>query len=191
MANPTHLLLSGPWRLTGANGRTVALEDFHPAAGVPALMAEQLERVTIDPALAGRVICVENLASFYELVRREGQGLAALCLMGNPAPPVRHLLSCLAAELPDHLPLMAWNDLDFGGMNILAQLRAAVSPRFIPYRMDVATLEAHARWAKPLTASDRRLLARLRGWASLSDLHPVIDHMLARGLKLEQEAIQL
>jgi hypothetical protein len=136
------------------------------------------------------VVCVENLASFYELSRYEGDRLAALCLWGNPAPSVRHLLRCLAETLPAGIPLQAWADLDFGGLNILAGLRTRVSPRFVPYRMDVATLEAHVRWARPLTESDRRLLARLQGYASLADLQPLITCMLQRGLKLEQEAVQ-
>ena len=57
--------------------------------------------------------------------------------------------------------------------------------------MDAATLEAHIRWARPLTENDQRLLTRLQGYTSLADLQPVIEHMLERGLKLEQEAVQL
>ena len=87
-------------------------------------------------------------------------------------------------------PLQVWADLDYGGLNILAQLRKLISPRFLPYRMDAATLEAHIRWARPLTENDRRLLARLQGYASLADMQPVIAHVLERGLKLEQEAVQ-
>jgi Ser/Thr protein kinase RdoA (MazF antagonist) len=56
--------------------------------------------------------------------------------------------------------------------------------------MDVATLEAHIRWARPLTATDRQLLVRLQGRAALADMQPVIGHMLERGLKLAQEAVQ-
>ena len=134
---------------------------------------------------------MENLASFYELIRYEGDGLAALCLWGNPAPAVRHLLARLVETLPVEITLQVRADLDFGGLNILAQLRKLISPRFVPYRMDVATLEAHARWARPLTENDRRLLARLQGYASLADLQPLIAAMLERGLKLEQEAVQL
>ncbi|HUV91192.1 MAG TPA: Wadjet anti-phage system protein JetD domain-containing protein, partial [Anaerolineae bacterium] len=78
-----------------------------------------------------------------------------------------------------------------GGLSILAQLRQQVSPRFAPYRMDCATLDAHARWAHPLTPADERNLARLRRCPALSDLVPLMDHMLARGIKLEQEAVAL
>ncbi|MBU1717405.1 MAG: DUF2220 domain-containing protein, partial [Proteobacteria bacterium] len=101
----------------------------------------------------------------------------------------RHLLACLAGSAPAELPLLVWADLDGGGLSILAQLRRLVSPRFGPYRMDVDTLEAHAAWARPLTAADERRLARLARNPDLADQRPLIEHMLARGLKLEQEAV--
>jgi hypothetical protein len=189
--NPTHVFLYGPWRLMTTGGQFVALDGFHPSVGMPSVMVAGVQRAEIDAARVSRVVCVENLASFYELVRYEAEGLAALCLWGNPAPPVRHLLARLAQTLPAEIPLQVWADLDYGGLNIVAQLRKLTSPRFAPCRMDVATLEAHVRWARPLTANDRRLLTRLQGYGSLADLQPTIAHMLARGLKLEQEAVQI
>jgi hypothetical protein len=140
---------------------------------------------------AARVVCVENLTSFYELVRHEGEGLAALCLWGNPSPASRHLLRRLAGELPAGVPLLLWADVDYGGLNILAQLRTQVSPRFAPYRMDCDTLDAHARWAHPLSAADGRRLARLKRHPHLADVAGLIDHMLRRGIKLEQEAVRV
>jgi hypothetical protein len=138
---------------------------------------------------AGRVVCVENLASFYELIRREGQGTAALCLWGNPSPAARHLLRCLAQDPSRRDPLLLWADIDYGGLNILAQLRQQVSTDFAPYRMDEATLDAYAHWAHPLSSGDERNLSRLRRHPALADMVPLIDHMLLRGLKLEQEAV--
>ena len=189
--NPTHVYLSGPWRLVAAGGQAVTLYGFYPAVGLPTTMVARVQRVEIDVAVVKRVVCVENLASFYELIRYEGDGLAALCLWGNPAPAVRHLLARLVETLPENIPLQVWADLDYGGLNILAQLRKLISLRFLPYRMDAATLDAHTRWARPLAENDLRLLARLQGYVSLADLQPVIEHMLKRGLKLEQEAVQL
>ena len=191
VANPTLVHLFGPWRLTTAAGQVVALDGFHPAVGVPATMVARLQRVEIDSVAVRRVVCVENLASFYELIRYEGAGLAALCLWGNPAPAVRHLLGRLVETLPEEVALQVWADLDYGGLNILAQLRRSIAPRFIPHRMDQGTLDAHTAWARPLTENDRHLLLRLQGRASLADLQPVIAYMLERGLKLEQEAVRL
>jgi hypothetical protein len=187
--NPTHIFLYGPWRLIHTGGQVVTLDAFYPAVGVPSVMIAEVQRAEVDTTRVARVVCVENLASFYELIRHEGAGLAALCLWGNPAPPVRHLLARLAETLPAAVPLQVWADLDYGGLNILAQLRRQIAPRFAPQRMDVATLEAHLRWARPLTENDRILLTRLQGRTSLDDMQPVIAHMLERGLKLEQEAV--
>ena len=186
VANPNHLYLYGPWQLTDADGQVTSLAEFYPSVGIPAALAARLRRVEVS---AARVICVENLAAFYELVRYEGQDLAALCLWGNPSPATRHLLRCLVASLPDSIPLHLWADIDFGGLNILAHLRRQVTPRFIPYLMDVTTLQAHSRWTHPLSNNDERNLSQIRQQAVLSDMISLIDYMLLEDLKLEQEAI--
>jgi len=183
--NPTLLHLAGPWHLAAAEGETVSLGGFHPAVGIPAALAARARRVWVE---AERVICVENLTPFYTLLQHAGDDTAALCLWGNPSPACRHLLRRLAET---DAPLYVWADIDYGGLNILAQLRQQISPRFMPYRMDVATLDAFAHWGKPLTPRDARNLIRLRGHPALADMTPLIDEMLLREVKLEQEAISL
>jgi hypothetical protein len=59
----------------------------------------------------------------------------------------------------------------------------------MPYRMDIATLDAHAQWGKPLTRADEKNLRRLLLNPMLADMQPLIAHMLEREIKLEQEAI--
>ncbi len=192
VANPGHLYLYGPWRLVDAHGQVMSLSEFYPSVGIPTALAGRVEQVRVN---AVRVVCVENLTSFYELVHHEGQnrdqGLAALCLWGNPSPASRHLLRCLADDLPSDIPLLLWADIDYGGLNILAQLRTQVSPRFAPYRMDRRTLDTYAHWAHPLSSVDKRNLARLRHHPALADLVALIDYMLLKGIKLEQEAVAL
>ncbi len=188
VANPTHLYLAGAWRLSTHEGKTVSLADFDPSVGIPATLAAHVGDVTVDAAC---VICVENLTTFYTLLQHERDNLAALCLAGNPSPACRHLLTCLAEHLPAEIPLYVWADIDYGGLNILAQLRRHVSPRCAPYRMDIETLDAFARWGQPLTSNDARNLARLRDHPALVDMTPLIDEMLLREVKLEQEAVVL
>jgi hypothetical protein len=188
VANPGHIHLYGSWRLVDEHGQAMSLSEFYPSVGIPTALAARVRRVQVN---ATRVVCVENLTSFYELIRCEGSGLAALCLWGNPSPASRHLLRCLADELPADVPLLLWSDIDGGGLSILAQLRVQVSSRFAPYRMDCSTLGAHARWAHPLSAADEHKLAHLKRHPCLSDVAPLIDHMLARSIKLEQEAVRL
>ncbi len=188
VANPGHIYLYGPWQLVDDCGQVTSLSEFYPSVGIPAALAARVERVRVN---AARVVCVENLTSFYELIRHESQDLAALCLWGNPSPASRHLLRRLADDLSPDTSLLVWADVDYGGLNILAQLREQVSTRFAPYRMDQHTLDAHAHWAHPLTPADERNLARLRRRPALADVEPLIDYMLLRGTKLEQEAISL
>jgi len=187
-ANPTHLCLHGPWRLVDDAGQVISIGEFHPSVGLSATQAHHLRRATVD---AEQVVCVENVTSFYELICHvpPQARLAAICLGGNPSPACRHLLRCLLTDLPGSVPLHVWADIDYGGLNILAQLREHIGPRLEPYRMDIATLEAHAAWARPLTPGDVRSLTRLAHRASLADMRPLIAYMLRRGLKLEQEAI--
>ncbi len=188
VANPNHLYLSGPWQLTDSDGQIMSLAEFHPSVGIPAALANKLRRVEVETT---KVICVENLATFYELIRYEGQGIATLCLWGNPSPVTRHLLRCLVNSLPDSIPLLLWADIDYGGLNILAQLRGTVSPRFTPYRMDIPTLQTHTQWAHPLSKNDQHNLTQIRQQAKLQDMTPLIDYMLLADIKLEQEAIVL
>ncbi|MBN2499317.1 MAG: DUF2399 domain-containing protein [Anaerolineales bacterium] len=185
--NPDYIYLAGPWELVDELGQVISLGAFTPSVGIPAAQAAGLQRVTVQ---AARVICVENATAFHELNRSKPASIATLCLWGNPSPACRHLLGCLAENLAEDISLQVWADLDYGGFNILAMLRKYVSARFAPYRMDIETLENHAKWAHPLTRRDHGNLKRLTRHPALADVHPVIRHMLGRDLKLEQEAIE-
>ncbi len=192
-ANPTHLYLHGPWRLIDEAGQIMTLDEFEPSVGLAASQAQHVQQAWVE---TDRVICVENVTTFYELIRHHNlakaaqpsQGLlAAICLWGNPAPACRHLLS----GLPPEIPLYVWADIDYGGLSILAQLREQVNARAQPYYMNIETLETYAAWARPLTTNDIRHLNRLLCRPALSDMHPLIEQMLRRELKLEQEAVIL
>lgn len=189
--NPGYLYLSGPWQLVDDSGQVLSLGEFRPSVGVPAAQAARVRRASVhSPA----IICIENPTAFYEFIRRPPDQTfrsppAVICLWGNPSPACRHLLGCLVDGLPEHVPLLVWADLDYGGLNILSQLRRQVSPRFMPYCMDIRTLEEHITWARPLSPGDTRNLKRLVRRPELADLRAVIAHILLRGVKLEQEAV--
>ncbi|MEJ2210768.1 MAG: hypothetical protein P8129_17250, partial [Anaerolineae bacterium] len=105
VTNPGHILLAGAWRLVDGQGRIQELAGFEPSVGSPTRLAATVHEVSVE---AERVICVENLTPFYELVRRGTERLAILYLGGNPSPPCRHLLRCLADQAPAELPLQVW-----------------------------------------------------------------------------------
>lgn len=193
--NPTYLHLAGDWQLTLESGEILSLGSFTPSVGFPAAQTAQLQSVRVHAACIehGRddaVLCIENLTTFHEFIRlqsvQRNTQYATICTYGNPSPATRRLLRLI----PDSTPIYHWSDLDYGGLNILSQLRRLVRPDIQPYRMDVPTLDANYPRSRPLTASDKANLKKLLLRPELRDQRPVIQHLLKRGVKLEQEGVE-
>ncbi|MBI3163338.1 MAG: DUF2399 domain-containing protein [Chloroflexi bacterium] len=189
VANPGYIHLSGNWQFTTIDGEVLSLNSFTPSVGFPAAQIASIQTVAIH---ADSVLCIENLTSFYQQVDRytgkhgtRTTHHATICLMGNPSPAIRRLLRLI----PEGIEIKLWSDMDYGGFNILSQLRKQISARVVPYLMDIGTFENHSRLARPLTQRDIRNLKRLLLNPELRDVHLVIEHLLKRGLKLEQEGI--
>ena len=187
VANPGYVHLAGNWELTDSNGKIIHLDSFTPSVGFPASQITSLQQISIH---AESVLCIENLTSFHEFLRAHATRNthhATICLMGNPSPTTRHLLRLI----PEEIPIYLWSDIDYGGFNILSQLRRQVDSRILPYLMDIFTFDKYVHLSRPLTQSDMYNLKRLLLNPKLKDTHPTIEHLLKRGLKLEQEAIQI
>jgi hypothetical protein len=195
VANPVYIHFSGNWQFTTASGEVLSLGGFIPSIGFPAIQASSIQAVNV---YAEAVLCIENLTAFHEFVRLQGDSLlktgldtgngshfATLCIMGNPSPAIRQILRLI----PDQIPVYLWSDLDYGGFNILSQMRRHVSPRVQPLLMDITTFDAYAHLSRPLTKSDERNLRQLFTRLELKDINHVLEHLLKRGLKLEQEAL--
>ena len=186
VANPGYIHLSGNWQFTAVDGEVLSLNGFSPSIGFPAAQIASIQSATVH---ADAVVCIENLTSFHEFIRRASPATprAVICLMGNPSPATRRLL-CL---LPETVPTYLWSDLDYGGFNILSQLRRTVNEHIQSYSMDIQTIESNIPRARPLTPTDRANLKRLLLRPELRDVCPVIEHLLERGLKLEQEGVEV
>ena len=198
VANPNYIHIAGNWQITTNNGEVLSLGGFTPSLGFPAVQTSAIHSIDIH---ADAVLCIENLTTFHEFVRAEAARktqrssniscsvfrYAVLCTLGNPFPSIRHILSLI----PDGTPTYLWADIDYGGFNILSQLRRWVSPNIQPYRMDIPAFDAHAQLSCPLTQNDERNLKNLLSRPELADVFPVIGHLLKRGLKLEQEALDM
>jgi hypothetical protein len=199
VANPNYIHLAGDWQITTGHGEILDLSGFTPSIGFPAAQISTLQSVRAES-----VLCVENLTTFHQQVdkhmspRRHGHVSthvnsgthftyhAVLCTYGNPSPAIR----CILRLLPKSTPIDLWSDLDYGGFNILSQLRRTVDEEIKPFLMDIDTLEANIPRARPLTASDKNNLKRLSLRPELRDVRPIIEHMLKRGVKLEQEGVE-
>ena len=189
VANPSYIHLSGKWQFTTDNGEILNLGGFTPSVGFPAAQISSLQSVRVDS-----VLCIENLTTFHQYIRQREQGdngicnpqHSLICTYGNPSPAIRRVLHLL----PETTPIYLWSDLDYGGFNILSQLRRTVNEQIRPFLMDIETLESNIPRARPLTTSDRTNLKRLLLHSNLRDVRSVIEHLLQRGLKLEQEGVE-
>jgi hypothetical protein len=200
VANPSYIHLSGNWHIITGNGEVLDLSGFTPSIGFPAAQISTLQAVRAES-----VLCIENLTTFHQQVDRymgkyitdgttsnsslsdaEQIRHAMICTYGNPSPAIRRFLRLL----PETTSIYLWSDLDYGGFNILSQLRRTVNEQVQPFLMDIETLEANIPRARPLTASDRTNLKRLLLHPGLRDVRLVIEHLLQRDLKLEQEGVE-
>jgi hypothetical protein len=200
VANPNYIHLSGNWQLTTENGEILDLSGFTPSIGFPAAQISTLQSVRAES-----VLCIENLTTFHQQVDRymgkhinygtpyilsrsdaQQTHRAVICTYGNPSPAIRRFLRLL----PKSTPVYLWSDLDYGGFNILSQLRRTVNQQIQPFLMDIETIESNIPRARPLTVSDKNNLKRLLLRLELRDIRPVIEHMLKRSVKLEQEGVE-
>jgi len=202
VANPNYIHFAGNWQFTTNKGEILNLSGFTPSVGFPAAQIATLQTVHAESAL-----CIENLTTFHQYIRQAEQtnngtrntqnesnvacsvfrSSAFICTFGNPSPAVRHVLRLL----PEATPIYLWSDLDYGGFNILSQLRRTIDERIQPYLMNIETLESNIPRARPLTTPDRANLKRLLLRPELRDVRPIIEHLLKRGLKLEQEGVEV
>jgi len=183
VANPNYIHLSGNWQLVTANGEILNLSGFTPSMGFPAAQISTLQSVRAES-----VLCIENLTTFHQQVDNSTRTMkhSVICTFGNPSPAIRRFLRLL----PEATPIYLWSDLDYGGFNILSQLRRTLNEQIQPFLMDINTLEANITRARPLTVSDKNNLKRLLLRLELRDIRPVIEHMLKRSVKLEQEGVE-
>jgi len=187
VANPNYIHLAGNWQLTTQSGEILPLGGFTPSVGFPAAQIETIQAVTIH---ADSVLCIENLTSFHEFIRTQeiaqrNTQYATICLMGNPSPPIRRLLRLI----PETIPIYIWSDIDYGGFNILSQMRKQIRYQIQPHLIDIPTFETYIHLSRPLASMDVRNLRHLCNRPELADVQPIIEHLIHRGLKLEQEGI--
>jgi hypothetical protein len=181
---PEYVPLAGPLVL-GWQGTRV---DLTPFADGLALAATSLYSSRVAACAARHVVTVENATSFNELLAVRPSDMLALYVGGFASPAVVTLLRRTHAATPQ-ASFFHWGDLDAGGLRILAHLRDALGADVMPLAMNVQTIEAHGSYVRRLNEGDRAALARLRTWPTLADCVELIDYLLTRGHKLEQEAV--
>ncbi len=140
-----------------------------------------------------RILIIENKSVYLEYVKRK-QSMDELVVYvgGFPGPIKRKLFSqihtWMKREKTTSPSIHFWGDIDLGGFRIFHHLQSLVLPMLNPFRMDEASLLSHLEWAEPVEQSYKKVLIKLRENSHMERFWPVIDEMINRNLRLEQEA---
>jgi len=176
--NPTYVHIKGAAKVI-LNGAEIDLSTLHGDIAFSSTMLDDIGHVE----LTGRsVMTVENLTSFHVV---DCENRLVIYLGGFHNTVRRHLIMKIHKQNPD-ADFYHFGDIDAGGFQILQHLRHQTGINFIPYKMDLGTLQKYQDSAKSLTGNDRGRLIKLKG----QGFDEVIDFMLMHNIKLEQEAVR-
>jgi len=177
--NPQHVLVAGPVVIAGL--------DIGSTGSDVGLSAPFVRRCTITAVDADRVITVENLTSFHQLVSILPPRTVAVYLGGYPGPVRRGFLQKLATVRP--LAFFHWGDIDLGGFRIFVHLKEQTGLPLEPMLMGLETYRQHMAGGQPFEDGYGRQLAALLDQSAYALFWPVIREMLAEGRRVEQEAV--
>ncbi|MDE6679297.1 MAG: DUF2220 domain-containing protein [Ruminococcus sp.] len=155
--------------------------DFSQFNADIAISSILLDNISSIEVMGNKVITIENLTTFNRFCEENAM---VIYLGGYHNTHKRNFIRKLYVQNPD-IAYYHYGDIDVGGFYILLHLRNKTGIHFLPYNMDIATLQQYSDLTKQLTDNDRK---RLQNWTD-KEFSQVIQYMLDNNCKLEQEAI--
>ena len=184
--NPSWIMLKGCGRLK-IGETTASLGDMPSGLG---LAGADIDKISWDRELIPqRVLTIENLTSFH---RWRDKGRNTLCIyLGGYANGYRRSLLKKLRECYHDSEFMHFGDIDCGGFYIWRALCEETGIDFKTVGMDIETYLKACAEGRPLTENDRRALERMREDDFFSEQRELFSLMLERGIKTEQEGVEL
>lgn len=147
------------------------------------LTDKEIGKMNIHSISKKKVITIENLTTYYYYPDKDA---IVIYLGGYHNSTKRELLKKIY-EFDSSLPFFHIGDIDWGGFNILLDLRRKTGIDVHPLMMGIDELERYAPECKQLSENDRtRLLSMLQS-NEAKEFHETIRYMLEHDVKLEQE----
>lgn len=178
--NPQYVYVAGPVVLDGL--------DVGATGGELGLPAAFVQRSEVRSVEADWVLTVENLTSFYQVVKALPPRTVVLYLGGYHNRLRRTFLLKLAAARPA-LRYRHWGDIDLGGFRIFAHLRERTGLLLEPWLMDEAVYLEYESGGMTFADGYGRELEALLMQEPFAPFWPVIRAMLVKGRRVEQEAV--
>ena len=177
--NPGHIYIKGN-ALIQISGQMFDLSRLNGDIAISSALLPDVEKITVT---GKRVMSIENLTSFHAFSEID---TFAVYLGGYHNTHRRHFIQQLFKDNPT-AAYYHFGDIDAGGFYILLHLRNKTGVPFLPYHMDIATLQQYSDYTKQLTENDVKRLRNLAG----SEFSDTINYMLTNNCKLEQEAMDI
>lgn len=178
--NPSMIYIKGDM-LFQINNQIIDLKELNNQFS---FFSEHINYLKILGISAKRVITVENWTSFHDLQLKDS---LIIYLGGFHSSSISKFLLMIYEYLGEDIEYLHFGDIDAGGFYIYLNLISKTGIPFQTWNMDIQTLKKFKDYTKPLTQNDRNRLQKLK-----YDYHnPIIDYMLEKNMKLEQEIITI
>lgn len=139
----------------------------------------------MDLSLISRIVLIENKANYYHYLKHAKDDELVVFAAGHFSPVRKQLYQLLAPKEEVYL----WSDIDLGGFLMYARLKKEVFPQLKPMHMDKTIFETYQIYAKSVSEEYLAKIKKARQREDLSIFYEVMDHILACGKTLEQEAM--
>lgn len=189
--NPQSISLCGPLVFRTRDGKQVETSAFPGGLG---LSGETIETITSLATSARCMLTIENWTSYHRYLEQPAVRAGEMLVIYTGGYPHRTLQSFfrkLTRVVSETHPmdLFHWGDIDLGGIRIFEWLRSGFFPHLRPYRMDADTLLQYEAQAAPVSDEYAEQLRQALNDSCYADWFPVLEMMLERRIRLEQESI--
>ncbi|MBS4031240.1 MAG: DUF2399 domain-containing protein [Clostridiales bacterium] len=169
----------------------VDVSSFYPDLG---LSPSMIQEMVVEECKAEAVVTIENLTSFYQYVYDGPDNHLVIYLGGYHNRPRRLILTKIweffkAQNSPT--PFYHWGDMDLGGFRIWNHLCQKTGISVKPLMMDEETYLGHISRGQIMDDGYLKKLAELLENPSYGPLHRLIYLMLEKGIKIEQETVNI
>jgi hypothetical protein len=165
--------------------------DFSPFTDGAGCNSRDIKRAAFSVATdVRRVLSIENRANFFDYIYHKKSRDEIVVYHGGQFSVAKGLfLRMLAAAIPRTCIWEHWGDIDYGGFLMLSRLRREIRADVLPWKMNRDELIRYADFTTTISARYAEKLKSLVAKKELADCVQTVEYMIAKHIRLEQEAM--
>jgi hypothetical protein len=183
--NPNEILLCGDLEI--CLEEWVDLSPFVYGTSINQTTIHNLKDIKIH---AKSIMTIENKAVYYEYIKHKSIDELVIYLGGFFGKSTRIFLSIINEHIED-MTVSHWGDIDLGGFRIFDYLNNQLHVNLKSYKMGIEDLLSNEAYAQTFDASYGKKLRQYLEEHGECPFSSVIEYMLGRELRLEQEAFYI